>query len=147
MGQTVEVFPTDYVLIIDAMAAVRQFKVAGLTYKKFAGQLLRYFIALGKNVSRIDAVFDAYHQNSIKDVERNRRSQGELAFNRILPNLEITQWNLLLSSNTNKNKLIEFIVNEWKNLGHLRGQKVLYVTPGIDVFRITADETQLVQEL
>ena len=129
------------------MAAVHQFKVAGLTYKKFAGQLLRYFIALEKNASRIDAVFDVYHQNSFKGVERNRRSQGELAFNRILPNSEIKQWNLLLSSNTNKNKLIEFIVSEWKHLGHLLGQKVLYVTSGIDVFRITADETQLVQEL
>ena len=61
MGQTVEAFPTDYVLIIDGMAAVGQFKVAGLTYKKFAEQLLRYFIALGKNASRIDAVFDVYH--------------------------------------------------------------------------------------
>ena len=127
MGQTVEAFPTDYVLIIDGMAAVRQFKVADLTYKKFARQLLRYFIALGKNASRIDAVFDVYHQNSIKDIERNRRSQGELAFNRILPNSAIKQWNLLLSSNTNKNILIEFIVNEWKNVVHLLGQKVLYV--------------------
>ena len=81
MGQTVEAFPTDYVLIIDGMAAVHQFKVAGLTYKKFAGQLLRYFIALGKNASRIDAVFDVYHQNLIKDVEMNRQSQGEQAFN------------------------------------------------------------------
>ena len=124
MGQTVETFPTDYVLIIDGMAAVRQFKVADLTYNKFARQLLRYFIALGKNASRIDAVFDVYHQNSIKGVKRNRRSQGELAFNRILPNSEIKQWNLLLSSNTNKNKLIGFIVNEWKNLGHFLGQKV-----------------------
>ena len=143
MGQTVEAFPTDYVLI----TVVRQFKVAGLTYKKFAGQLQRYFIALGKNASRIDAIFDVYHQNSIKDVERNRQSQGELAFNRILPNSEIKQWNLLLSFNTNKNKLIEFIVNEWKNLAHLLGQKVLYMTSGIDVFGITTDETQLVQEL
>ena len=134
MGQTVEAFPTDYVLIIDGMAALCQFRVAGLTYKKFAGQLLRYFIALEKNASRIDAVFDVYHQNSITDVERNRQSQGELAFNRILPNSEIKQWNLLLSSNTNKNKLIEFIVNEWKNLGHLLGQKVFYMTSGIDIF-------------
>ena len=30
---TVEAFPTDCVLIIDGMAAIRQFKVAGLTYK------------------------------------------------------------------------------------------------------------------
>ena len=75
-------------------------------------------MALGKNASRINAVLHVYHQNSIKDVERNRRSQGQLAFNQILPNSEINQWNLLLSSNTNKNKLTEFIVNEWKNLGH-----------------------------
>ena len=102
-------------------------------------------MALGKSGSRFDAVFDVYHQSSIKNVERDRRSQGELAFNRILPNSEIKQCNLLLSSNTNKNKLIEFIVNEWKNLGHLLCQKVLYETSEIDVFQITADETQLVQ--
>ena len=77
----------------------------------------------------------------MKDVERNRRSQGELAFNRILPNSEIKQWNLLLSSNTNKNKLIEFIVNEWKNLGHLLSQKVFYVTSGTDAFWVTTDKT------
>ena len=147
MGQTVESFQTDYVLIIDGVAAVRQFKVAGLTYKTFAGQLQRYFIALGKNASTIDVIFDVYHQNSIKDVERNRRCQGELPFNRIFPNSEIRQWNLLLSSNTNKNKLIEFIVNEWKNLGRLLGQKVLCVSSGIDVFLVKANETQLIQEL
>ena len=77
----------------------------------------------------------------MKDVARNRRSQGELAFNRILPNSEIKQWNLLLSSNTNKNKLIEFIVNEWKNLGHLFSQKVFYVTSGTDAFWVTTDKT------
>ena len=77
----------------------------------------------------------------MKDVKRNRRSQGELAFNRILPNSEIKQWNLLLSSNTNKNKLIEFIVNEWKNLGHLLSQKVFYVTSGTDAFWVTTDKT------
>ena len=77
----------------------------------------------------------------MKDVERNRRSQGELAFNRILPNSEIKQWNLLLSSNTNKNKLIEFIVNEWKKLGHLLSQKVFYVTSGTDAFWVTTDKT------
>ena len=133
-GQTVEAFATDHILITDGVAAFRQFKVAGLTYKKFAGQLLRYFISLGKNVSKINAIFDVYRQNSIKDVEMNRRSQGELSFNRILPNSEVKQWNLLLSSNANNNKFIGFIVNEWKNLSHLLGQKVLYVTSGIDVF-------------
>ena len=96
MDQTVEALPTDYVLVIDGVAAVRQFKVACLTYKKFAEQLLRYFIALGKNASRIDTVF---------------------------------------------------ILIEWKNVGHLPVQKVMYVTPDIDVFQIKADETQLIQEL
>ena len=41
MGQTLEAFPTDYVLIIDGMAAVPQFKIAVLTYEKLAGQPLR----------------------------------------------------------------------------------------------------------
>ena len=45
-GQTVEALPTDYILIIDGVTGFRQFQIADLTYKKFAGQLLRYFISL-----------------------------------------------------------------------------------------------------
>ena len=45
--------------------------------------------------------FGVYLDNSIKDVERNRRSCGELKLQQIIPDAEIKQWALLLSSNDN----------------------------------------------
>ena len=103
-------------MINDGMAAVRQLKASGLTYKEFAEKLHKSVIKIVKNAKRIDVVFDVYLDNSIKDVDRNRRSHGELMPNQILPRSQIKQWNLLLLSNSNKNKVTQFIVNEWKSL-------------------------------
>ena len=96
---TIEELPSNYCKIIYGMAAVRQFKASCLTYKEFAEKLLKSVIKIVKNAKRIDVVFGVYLDNSIKDVERNRRSHGELMFNQILPTSQIKQWNLLLSSN------------------------------------------------
>lgn len=140
-------YPVNYAIIVDGMATVRQMKVTKLTYKEFAKKLLGCVISSGKMATRIDVVFDVYLDNSIKDVERNRRSHGELSVQQIVPSAEIKQWNLLLSSNQNKNKLTEFIVTEWKSLGHLLEDKILFVTCSRDVYQISRNETTLVQDL
>ena len=67
--------------------------------------------------------------------------------NQILPKSQIKQWNLLLSSNSNKNKLTQFIVNEWKSLGNLLGNIELYATYLQEVFRITQNTTEKIHEL
>ena len=46
---------------------------------------------IGRDSSRIDIVFDVYLDNSIKNVERNRRSCRELKLQQILPDAEIKQ--------------------------------------------------------
>ena len=125
---TIEELPLNYYMIIDGMAAVRQLKASGLTYKEFAEKLLKSVIKIVKNAKRIDVVFDVYLDNSIKNVDRNRRSHGDLMPNQILPTSQIKQWNLLLLSNSNKNKVTQFIVNEWKSLGNLIENIELYVT-------------------
>ena len=104
-------------------------------------------IKIVKNAQRIAVVFDVYLDNSIKDVERNRRSHGELMLKQILPASQIKQSNLLLSSNSNKNKLTPFIVNEWKSLGNLLGNIELYATYLQEVFRITQNTTEKIHEL
>ena len=41
--------------------------------------------------SRIDAVFDEYQNKSTKNIERSRKSRGELVFKRIVVSAEIKQ--------------------------------------------------------
>ena len=84
------------------MAALHQVKPLKSTYSKFAARLLKYILSNGSQSKRIDVVFDVYENNSIKDVERNRRSSGELSVQKLLANVEIKQWSLFLSSNKKK---------------------------------------------
>ena len=136
-----------YCLIIDGMAAVRQLKASGLMYKEFAEKLLKSVIKIIKNAKRIHVVFDVYLDNSIKDVERNRRSHGELLLNQILPTSQIKLWNLLLSSNSNRNKLMQFIANVWKSLSSLLRNTELHATYLQEVFRVTQSTTEKIHEL
>ena len=87
-----------------------------MKYGQFAVTLLRYILGLAKAAQRVDIVFDVYKDISIKDVERNRRSHGELKLNQIVSSADIKQWGLVLSSNDNKNKLVRFVVTEWKKI-------------------------------
>ena len=104
------VAPVDHIsgnhaFIIDGMAYIRQIKVADLTYRQFAVTLLKYVLKCAGSATRIDVVFDVYIPNSIKDVERARRSTGELTVKQIIPTTSIKQWSQLLSSGDFKNKL------------------------------------------
>ena len=111
--------PIGCAILMDGMALVRQIKTTKMTYSQFATVLLKKVLSIGRDSSRIDVVFDVYLDNSIKDVERNRRSCGELKLQQIIPDAEIKQWALLLSSNNNQNKLIRFIVEHWKSNSNL----------------------------
>ena len=73
-----EELPSNYCMIIDGIVVVRQLKPPGLTYKEFSENLLKSVIKIVKNARRTDMVFDVYLDNSIKDLERNCRSHGEL---------------------------------------------------------------------
>ena len=78
----VEILKQDYALIIDGMAIVRQIKSTGLTFREYSTKLLQQVMSCGKFASRIDVVFDIYLENSIKDVERQRRSSENVTFHR-----------------------------------------------------------------
>ena len=129
----------DYAMIIDGMAYVQQANVKNITYAEFATNLLQTILTISKNAKRIDVVFDVYKEQSIKNIERGRRSRGELSFQKILPTTEIKQWSQFLSSIKNKNELIIFINDQWKlkTNSHRIGSRKLYVTCGQDVTLIT----------
>ena len=139
--------PDEYAFIADGMACVRQIKTSHLTYRELANHLLKFIIGCSKFVRSVDVILDVYAENSIKDVERTRRSHGELTLKKIVPAAQIKQWNLVLSSGENKNKLIYFIVEQWKNCHDLIGEKVLYATSGNKCYKITAAGCCEVDEL
>ena len=92
-------------------------------------------------------VFGVYLDNSIKDVERTRRSCGELKLQQIIPDAEIKQWALLLSSNDHKSKLIRFIVKHWKSNSNMINGKEFIATVESKAYKINLNGCSLIQEL
>ena len=91
--------------------------------------------------------FDIYLENSIKDVERQRRSSAEINLKKIVSTSQIKQWGQLLSSGNFKNKLISFIVDDWDAKRELLGDKVLYVNNASKTWKYTAIAIEEVEEL
>ena len=129
------------------MAFVRQIKVNDLTYRQFAESLLKYIVKCAGTATRIDVVFDVYIENSIKDVERARRSSGELLVKQIVPTSPIKQWSQLLSSGDLKNKLNKFLGEEWQRPERGIGDKTLFVTVDHQAIKINAYSHHIVPEL
>ena len=71
---------------------------------------------------------------------KNRRSSGELRVQKLLPNTKIKQWSPLLSSNENKNKLVDFIVKQWIS------NSSLITTNNTEVYKITSNNCILIPE-
>ena len=61
--------------LVDVMANVRKTSIKGLrTFAHFCSAFLNMIQAICQSASRIDLVFDSYHEGSVKDTERSRRS-------------------------------------------------------------------------
>ena len=103
-----------FALIVDGMAFVQQIKVTNITFSEFAMKLSERILCVGKMASRIDVVFDEYRDVSIKNIERQRRSRGHLSFQQIVGSAQVKQFGSFLYSNANKNALIKFVLEEWK---------------------------------
>ena len=146
----VETVQEKHALIVDAMAYVQQSKTANKTFGEFSFDLLQRILAVSYKASQIDVVFDKYLDDSIKNVERNRRGSGrQLLFNTIVSSAPIKQWSLFLSCNENKIVLIKSIVSEWKQEKYLTeiGDKDFYVTDGEQIFKLHPNEVTAIQEL
>ena len=62
---------------------------------------------------------------------------------KLLPKVEIKQWSLLMSSNKNKNKLVDFIVKQFR----LISDKILIVTINTEAYAITSKNCILIPKL
>ena len=66
-------FPKSSCSILDRMALVRKVKCVELTFDKAADEIFNAALSSANGSTRIDIVFDIYTDESIKNVERNRR--------------------------------------------------------------------------
>ena len=75
----------DSALIIDAISVLLTMKVRATTFGKLAKDLLAKIVMMANssNSSRLDFVGDRYPQQSIKDLEREKRSGGETYLTKI----------------------------------------------------------------
>ena len=105
-------------LIIDAMAVLQTMKLTATTFGKLAEGLLAKIIMMANssNSSRVDFVGDSYPQQSIKDLEREKRSDGETYLTKIYGTQQRVprQWKKFLSAGRNKEELLKFLFEEWK---------------------------------
>ena len=111
-AEPVTEYSSNSVCVVDGMATEHQVKTLKSIYSEFAVRLLKYVLSNGSQSKSTDVVSDVYENNSIKDGERNRRSSGKSSMQKVLRNVKIIPWNLLLPSNENKIKLVDFIVKQ-----------------------------------
>ena len=57
--------------VLDGMALVQKLRTSGKTFRELSQDLAEIVLALGKNSSRIDLVFNVYRDESIKNAERD----------------------------------------------------------------------------
>ena len=94
-----EQFQSDYINIVDSMAAVRKLKVnSNVTFREMSEKLLYNILKTSKDASQIHFVFDVYKSDSITNAERVRRSSGQLQFRNIVAKQKIKQCNQLKTS-------------------------------------------------
>ena len=103
----------------------------------------------GSNSKRIDVIFDVNKENSIKNVEREkRRAEFGNEFRNIHSEHKVQQWRKFRLNPKNKKAFTEFVVKEWsrdKYRTNLTG-KVLFVTCESDCYEITSQAANIVDE-
>ena len=115
---TVTGFPDGYnACVLDAFAILQTLTPLPDSFGELSKQLLVKVInsALSSKCKRVDFVCDRYPQQSIKSLERNRRSAQDVQKIKIYSMAQKVprQWKKFLSCGENKEELMKFIYSSW----------------------------------
>ena len=134
----------DKAYIFDAMAILQTLTVLPATFGELATNLLDKIVNTGVslNFSRIDFVCDRYPEKSIKNLERDKRAVDGANVIRIYSEQQRVprQWKKFLASGENKEEIMKFIFNCWRNADP-RALK------GVEVFLAHEDKCHKLTEL
>ncbi len=114
------VLPRNSAIIVDTMALLQSLTRIPKTFGELAAHVFVWLLSLAgfHKTSRIDFVADRYPDHSIKANERSRRAaQGSTLVN-IYGKSQKTpaQWKKYLNSGKNKEDIISFLIDCWKDL-------------------------------
>ena len=143
-----EAIPQPSTCIIDGMSLVQKVHGDNKTFAELSDAIFISALYTGIESSRIDVVFDADRDESIKNAERVNRG-SDILFSSIVAGHKVKQWRCLLSSPKSKSNLIKFLVQDWQKQS-LRTKllnKVMYVTCERKCFRVTEDTWSEVESL
>lgn len=117
---TVDFSSGDKACILDGMAMMQTLAAIPSTFGELAFEILVKVVnaAVYSGCKRVDFVCDRYPKQSIKNLERQRRSASGIYQTRIYSNQQKVprQWRKFLSSGENKEDLMKFIFSSWKNV-------------------------------
>ena len=147
----IENVPHGSVVFIDGMAMLQQTTSIPATFGELADQLLHKIINLAIHIksSRVDFVIDRYPPLSIKTSKRQRRANSGTQLIRV-HNKEIrkhrTSSKLFLSNGANKESLVDFLFDQWKNCQPAKLQNVtLVVAHGSECHAPTSSQDEAVR--
>lgn len=142
-------------VIIDEMAMLQTLNMIPERFSQLAEMIFKRILMQVEEARRVDFVGDQYPNISIKNIERERRSNsGQLAV-AIASSQQLCprQWKKYLSCGRNKVCLLKFLSEEWSKQEYAEriGNRVMYVTHGnhctklvaIDGRMTATDETEL----
>ena len=95
------------------MALLRKVKCSGLTLFHIAEETFKAAMPCTYNSGRVDIVFDVYFEQSIKNIEGNRRCSGTISLKKNVRSHVALQWNLFLGLNHKKTELVKLLVSQW----------------------------------
>ena len=106
-----EDLPSTSASIIDAMRIVQRTKDCHKTFSDLSDAIFREVLAEGSCSNKIDAMFEVYLDQSIKNAERvlKRDSSTAVSFKNIQACHKIQQCDLFIKSSSNKTSLIQFL--------------------------------------
>ena len=101
------------------MAILQTLTVLPATFGELATNLLDTIVntAVSLNFSRVDFVCDRYPEKSIKNLERDKRAVDGTTVIRIYSEQQRVprQWKKFMASGENKEEIMKFIFNSWRN--------------------------------
>ena len=121
----------------------------------FSNAVLAIALAETEGCVSIDIVFDVYKDVSIKNAQRQSRSNSveTIVHKTLFPTQVVPQWDSFKASPVNKANLIWFIASEWRKENSLCRTKlgerntVIIITCDEECFKIMNNTVELVPEL
>ncbi|PIK50720.1 hypothetical protein BSL78_12406 [Apostichopus japonicus] len=137
-------------VVVDAMAMIQIQRNLPATFGEFASGILGQLISLGSkySASTVEFAIDRYRDMSIKNAERTRRvtsgTYDEMRITRAGMKMP-RQFKKFLASGKNKEALLSFLVESWKEYSphRLKGLN-LYASSGDDCYKLQSVNDSMV---